>query len=34
MELKRSTNDLNMTLIDHLILTKNGYLSFADDGLL
>ena len=32
--IKRATSDLDMSFIDHVILTKNGYFSFADDGIL
>lgn len=33
-ELKKACDILNITLVDHLIVTKTGFYSFADEGLL
>lgn len=33
-KLKEACIILDITLVDHLIITKTGYFSFADDGLL
>lgn len=33
-KLKEACNLLDISLIDHLIITKNGYFSFSDEGLL
>lgn len=32
--LKKSAKLMDITLLDHLVLTNNGYYSFADEGLL
>ena len=32
--LKKATDTMNIRLIDHVIIGKNGYYSFADDGLI
>ena len=33
-KLKNAANTMDIPLLDHIILTKNEYLSFADDGYL
>ena len=32
--IETATNTIDITLVDHLILTPDGYYSFADDGLI
>lgn len=33
-ELKKACDILNITLVDHLIVTKTGFYSFADEGII
>lgn len=33
-KIKDAGNLMNIQLLDHLIITQNAYLSFADEGLL
>ena len=33
-ELKKACDILNITLLDHLIVTKSGFYSFADEGII
>ncbi|HQV35657.1 MAG TPA: JAB domain-containing protein, partial [Flavobacterium sp.] len=33
-KLKLAAKQLDMSVIDHIIVTENGYFSFADEGIL